>query len=119
MLRGLIMCELCGLTYSGVYSRIGKNKQNERKYYRCNGRHAYKKLGKPQCLNTTLRADDIEKVVLETIKKAEGSNGAVWDDIVKKCEKSGLNSDSIEEALTSLMDKGLIFEPVLGTLKTT
>jgi predicted transcriptional regulator len=39
--------------------------------------------------------------------------------ITGKCEKAGLDKDTIEEALNSLMDKGLIYEPVLGTIKTT
>ena len=34
-------------------------------------------------------------------------------------EKSGIDKDSIEEAINSLMDKGLIFEPILGIIKTT
>ncbi len=64
-------------------------------------------------------SEEIEKTVLETIKKLEGDDGAPWDSITKKCEKTGLDKDSIEEALSSLMDKGLIYEPVLGTIKTT
>jgi RPA family protein len=62
---------------------------------------------------------DIEDTVLETIKKIEGENGAAWDSITEKCKKAGLDSNAIEEALNSLMDKGLIYEPVLGTIKTT
>jgi RPA family protein len=62
---------------------------------------------------------DIENTVLETIKKIEGENGAPWDIITEKCKKAGLDNDSIEEALNSLMDKGLIYEPILGTIKTT
>lgn len=62
---------------------------------------------------------DIENTVLETIKKIEGENGAPWDLITEKCKKAGLDKDSIEEALNSLMDKGLVYEPVLGTIKTT
>ncbi len=62
---------------------------------------------------------DIEDSVLEIIKKIEGENGAAWDSITDECKKAGLDKDSIEEALNSLMDKGLIFEPVLGTIKTT
>jgi len=62
---------------------------------------------------------DIENTVLETIKNIEGENGASWDLITSKCKKAGLDKDSIEEALNSLMDKGLIYEPVLGTIKTT
>lgn len=65
------------------------------------------------------RFEEIEKTVLETIKKIEGNDGAAWDSITEKCEKTGLDHDSIEEALTSLMDKGLIYEPILGTIKTT
>jgi RPA family protein len=60
-----------------------------------------------------------ENTVLEIIKNLEGNDGAAWDTITKKCEKKGLDKDTVEEALTSLMDKGLIYEPVLGTIKTT
>ncbi|UCB58537.1 MAG: hypothetical protein JSV67_08020 [Thermoplasmatales archaeon] len=63
--------------------------------------------------------EEIEDIVLEIIKKIEGDDGAPWDVITENCEKEGLNKDSVEEALTSLMDKGLIYEPVLGTIKTT
>jgi RPA family protein len=62
---------------------------------------------------------EIENTVLEIIKEIEGDDGASWDSITKKCEKAGLDNDSIEESLNSLMDKGLIYEPVLGTIKTT
>jgi len=64
-------------------------------------------------------SEENENNVLEIIKKLEGKDGASWDSITKKCEKTGLDKDSIEEALNSLMDKGLIYEPVLGTIKTT
>jgi len=63
--------------------------------------------------------EDIENTILEIIKGIEGKDGASWDSITKKCEKAGLDKDSIEEALNSLIDKGLIYEPVLGTIKTT
>ena len=68
LLRGLIKCELCGLTYSGVYSRVGKNKESEKRYYVCNGRHSYKKIGKPKCLNLYLNAEEIENAVWEDVK---------------------------------------------------
>jgi len=62
---------------------------------------------------------DAEDTVLKTIKNIEGDDGAAWDTITENCTKQGLDKDTIEEALTSLMDKGLIYEPVLGTIKTT
>lgn len=62
---------------------------------------------------------DVENAVLEIIKEIEGGEGASWDEVVERCEKEGINKDTVEEALSSLMDKGLIYEPVLGVLKTT
>jgi len=62
---------------------------------------------------------EVEDAVLKIIKETEGNDGAPWDEITEKCEKAGIEKDAIEEALTSLMDKGLIYEPVLGTIKTT
>ncbi|HWR63666.1 MAG TPA: hypothetical protein VN365_04605 [Candidatus Thermoplasmatota archaeon] len=62
---------------------------------------------------------DPETVVLDTIKELEGDDGALWDSIVVACKSKGLDENAIEEALNSLMDKGFIFEPMLGTLKTT
>ena len=64
-------------------------------------------------------SEETEDTVLHAIKKLEGEDGAAWDLIIESCKKTGLDEDSIEEALTSLMDKGFIFEPVLGTIKTT
>ena len=61
----------------------------------------------------------IEETVLQVIKDLQGEDGASWDNITETCEKAGVNSDAIEEALTSLMDKGLIYEPILGTIKVT
>lgn len=63
--------------------------------------------------------EEIEKKVFQSIKTLEGEEGASWDSITESCEKEGIDQDSIEEALNSLMDKGLIYEPILGTIKTT
>jgi hypothetical protein len=56
---------------------------------------------------------------LETIKANEGDDGVSWDLITKTCEKKGLDEARVDETLNALMDKGLIYEPVLGTIKTT
>lgn len=62
---------------------------------------------------------EIEDTVLDVIRSVEGEEGALWDEITEECEKKGLDVDTIEEALNGLMEKGLIYEPVLGTIKTT
>ncbi|HEC72176.1 MAG TPA: hypothetical protein ENI36_01065 [Thermoplasmatales archaeon] len=64
--------------------------------------------------------DDIENMVLEIIKNLENENdGAPWDMIIERCNEAGIDKDLAEEALTSLMDKGIVFEPTLGIIKTT
>ncbi|MEM0493172.1 MAG: hypothetical protein QXS02_04370 [Candidatus Thermoplasmatota archaeon] len=62
---------------------------------------------------------DAEGIVLRVIKEIEDEEGAAWDEIMNKCKASGLTEDTVEEALASLMDKGLIYEPILGLIKTT
>jgi len=62
---------------------------------------------------------EIEDTVLNVIKEAEGEDGASWDEITEKSTATGIDENTVEEALNSLMDKGLIYEPVLGTIKTT
>jgi RPA family protein len=78
-----------------------------------------KKAQKEQPPEAEEEAADPETVVFNVIKELEGETGAPWDSIVAKCSSMGLDENTIEEALTSLMDKGFIFEPVLGTIKST
>lgn len=63
--------------------------------------------------------EEAEEIVLNVIKSQEGEDGISWDEITKRCEKEGLDDVRVDETLNSLMDKGLIYEPVLGTIKTT
>lgn len=74
------------------------------------------KKEEPQPVETS---EDPETIVMNTIKELESDDGAPWDSIVDACKNKGLDENAIEEALNSLMDKGFIFEPMLGTLKTT
>lgn len=78
-----------------------------------------KKQAKTTEKSTTNENEDIEQLIMNTIKSIEGEDGAPWDIIVEKCKETGIDENSIEEALNSLMDKGFIFEPMLGILKTT
>ena len=73
----------------------------------------------PDQKETSDEMQEAEDTVLEVIRAVEGKDGALWDKITEQCEKKGLDVDLIEEALNGLMEKGLIYEPVLGTIKTT
>jgi len=77
------------------------------------------KKQKKEPMEKPQEAQDPETIVLDTIKELQGDDGAPWDSIVETCKGKGLDENSIEEALNALMDKGFVFEPMLGTLKTT
>ena len=68
LLRGLIRCEFCNLVFVGLYAKVGKNRQDEKRYYVCNGRHSYLKIGKPKCLNASITANELEQAVWEDVK---------------------------------------------------
>jgi uncharacterized protein len=73
----------------------------------------------PNQQETSVEMQEAEDTVFEVIKELEGKDGALWDQITERCESKGFDVDMIEEALNGLMEKGLIYEPVLGTIKTT
>lgn len=62
---------------------------------------------------------EIESKVLAIIQGLASSDekGAQWDLIVGQGGKQGVTEDQVEEALNSLMDKGVVYEPILGRLK--
>jgi RPA family protein len=61
----------------------------------------------------------LDTQVLAAVGKLEGTKGARWDDILGQVAVGGITPEDVEEALNRLMDKGLIYEPTLGILKTT
>jgi site-specific DNA recombinase len=65
LLRGLIKCRNCGLTYSGATWSSGSHRKT---YYTCNGSSQWKKLGRVKCPSKALRADSIEEFVWEDVK---------------------------------------------------
>lgn len=62
-------------------------------------------------------ASEIEEKVLALVEKHDDGKGAHWKDVVAEAAKAKIGEDQVEEALNGLMDKGLVYEPVLGRLK--
>lgn len=63
--------------------------------------------------------DALDQDVLAAVQRLEGDKGARWEQVLTDCGKSGVTAEDVEEALNRLMDKGLVYEPTLGVLKTT
>ncbi len=63
-------------------------------------------------------ADESEGKVLEIIAALDQEGkGAPWEGILERAASTGLSKDSLEESINALLDKGLIYEPILGRMK--
>ena len=63
--------------------------------------------------------DEAETKILEIIKGLETPQGVQWNSVIEQGAKGGLDKYAMEEAISSLMDKGIVYEPVLGWIKRT
>lgn len=62
--------------------------------------------------------DDHEVTVFAVVKELDkGPKGAAYDEIVERCSKRGVPKEQFDEVVNALLDKGKIYEPVLGQLK--
>ena len=62
--------------------------------------------------------DEAETKVLEIIATLDkDGKGAPWEGILESATAKGVAKDALEESINSLLDKGLIYEPILGRMK--
>ena len=62
--------------------------------------------------------EDVEDKVLVLIGELDGDGkGAPWDALLASAAKAGVRKEVLEEAVNELLDKGLVYEPVLGRMK--
>jgi len=62
--------------------------------------------------------DAAEEAVLAIVSDLDkGGKGAPWEGILAAASAKGVTKDSLEESINSLLDKGLIYEPILGRMK--
>lgn len=73
----------------------------------------------PQKEEADAAQEALDNQVLAAVGRLEGAKGARWDDVLAQTAVGGLTPEQVEEALNRLMDKGLIYEPTLGILKST
>lgn len=68
---------------------------------------------------TDAAQEALDNQILAAVGSLEGAKGARWDDVLAKTAVGGLTAEQVEESLNRLMDKGLVYEPTLGILKST
>ncbi len=100
LLKGLIKCDECGLTYIGDGARTRKYS-----YYRCNGtKNINKTLDKP-CQATSLRADTVEKIVWNDVKKVIIDPGPLIKKLTNRLKQKSKEQKPIEEELNSIQEQ--------------
>ena len=71
--------------------------------------------------STEFSDEELDKIVLDIIEEVDsgdaGGDGALWDDILGISETKKIPRDSLEETMGRLLNKGLIYEPVIGRMK--
>ncbi len=66
----------------------------------------------------TAEQEALEERVLGIIGELDADGkGASWDAMVARAAKDEVDKDAMEEVVNSLLDKGLIYEPILGRMK--
>ncbi len=62
--------------------------------------------------------EDQEAIVFQVVKELDkGPKGAAYDEIIDRCAKKGVARDVFDDVVNALLDKGKVYEPVLGQLK--
>lgn len=84
-----------------------------------NGKNNREDVIRTNSAGTNENRNAIEKTVLEIIKKAPSQKqlGVNWNELLFQINKKGIARHEAEEAVRSLMEKGIIYEPVIGVLK--
>ncbi|MGD0201859.1 MAG: recombinase family protein [Bryobacteraceae bacterium] len=101
LLRGLIKCGLCGLTYIGVAANRPNGKREF--YYRCNGAHSpsvYSKLGR--CQAKAVRGDHLEQQVWSDVETLLRNPEPVLQQLHARLESDAKGSDQIRKQVTRL-----------------
>jgi RPA family protein len=60
---------------------------------------------------------DKEALVLSLIESLDSGKGAAWDEVVQRAKAQGIEREELDSIANSLLDKGFVYEPVLGRMR--
>ena len=103
LLRGLIKCGLCGLTYIGIAANRPNGKREF--YYRCNGVHSPSVvcIGR-RCEAKAVRGDQLEQQVWSDVETFLRTPQPVLQQLQARLESETKDSDQINKQVTRLED---------------
>ena len=97
LLRGLIKCKLCGLTYIGI-KYTGNRGHKDLFYYKCNGQQSPELL-ETKCPAKPVRGDDLEQQVWTDVEAFLRNPGPVLAQIQTRLEAEAQSTGKIRERL--------------------
>lgn len=83
LLRGLVKCGCCGLNYTGCHYPEAKGKR--KRYYRCNGKTAYRGPYQGKCPAKAVNADTLEGAVWHQIESILLNPDLALEKLSQKC----------------------------------
>jgi len=92
LLRGLVRCGFCGLTYVGGAADTSHNA-----YYRCNGKSRHRSKIEGRCPSKRVNADDLERDVWEQIVQWSHNPGQVIEQLRQQLQEGIKNQDSVRQ----------------------
>jgi len=104
LLRGLVRCSYCNLNYVGC--TYPDHKDGKKRYYRCNGKTAYRGPYQGKCPSKAVNADALEEAVWKEIEKI--LLDPEW--VITKLNESHLNQEMQQarlEAEQAMLEKAL------------
>lgn len=105
LLRGLIKCGLCGLTYVGVVgNRKADAKVTRESYYRCNGMHSPSvyMTAEKKCQAKSIRGDELEAQVWSDIETFLRNPGPVLQQLHSRLESDAKGGEKTRHQITRL-----------------
>jgi site-specific DNA recombinase len=104
LLRGLIKCGLCGLTYVGIVGNRKGPTVTRESYYRCNGMHSPSVYMTPdrKCQAKAIRGDELEAQVWSDIETFLRNPGPVLQQLHERLESDAKGSDKARQQITRL-----------------
>lgn len=103
LLRGMIKCAHCGLTYIGTGQRMYNGKI--RVYYVCNGRHQARRLfgsKDKKCPAQSVDGDMLETLIWQDIENFLRNPGAVLDLLAQQLNQRGDEADQLRAEVARL-----------------
>jgi site-specific DNA recombinase len=122
LLRGLVKCGLCNLTYIGTFVTRPNGKEDF--YYRCNGKHGTRGLygeNGQRCPSKDMNGSELEKVIWADVEAFLRDPGQVLQELHRRMAgqltSSGRPKQKLERLHLSLQNKSAERDRVIGLFR--